>query len=59
MENESNEKNKIFLPTSLINDIEYDELDKKLEFKPDSKGNISTNKSKYINLIIGINFLLI
>ena len=54
MENESNEKNKIFLPTSLINDIEYDELDKKLEFKPDSKGNISTNKSKYINLIIGI-----
>ena len=54
MEKKSKEKNQIFLPKSLIDDIEYDELDKELEFTPISNGNNSTNKS---NLILYFNRL--
>lgn len=56
MDKESNEKNEIFLPTSLINDIEYDELDKELEFSPNPEGNTSSKKSKNIKVILIINF---
>ena len=48
MEKKSKEKNEIFLPTSLMDDIEFDELDKELEFTPVSEENNSTNKSKHI-----------
>ena len=51
MEKKSKEKNEIFLPTSLMDDIEFDELDKELEFTPISEGNNSTNKSKRILFI--------
>ena len=55
MEKVSKEKNEIFLPTSLINDIEYDELDKELEFTQNSERNSSINKSKNINFLFWIN----
>ena len=51
MEKVSKEKNEIFLPTSLINDLEYDELDKELEFTSNSETNTSINKSKNINFL--------
>ena len=51
MEKKSKEKNEIFLPTSVMDDIEFDELDKELEFTPISEGNNSTNKSKRILFI--------
>ena len=59
MEKKSKEKNQIFLPTSLLDDIEFDELDKELELSPISKGNNSTNKSNYILFWIYFIFYLV
>ena len=59
MEKKSKEKNQILLPTSLMDDIEFDELDKELEFSPISQGNDSTNKSNYILFLIYFIFILV
>ena len=46
MEKKSKKKDETFLPTSLMDDIEYDQLDKELEFKPISEGDNVTSESK-------------
>ena len=53
MEKKSKKKDETFLPKSLMDDIEYDQLDKELEFQPISEGNNVTNESKlfYFKLI--------
>lgn len=48
MEKKSKEKSEIFLPSSLMDDIDFDELDKELQFTSLSEVNNTTNQSNYL-----------
>jgi hypothetical protein len=48
MEKKSKEKNEIFLPRALMDDIDFDELDKELQFTSISEGTSATNQSNYL-----------
>lgn len=55
MENETqNIKKEKYLPSFLINDIEFDELDKKIQSKEKNEANGYTNQNKYAikNIIV-------
>ena len=60
MENETqNIKKEKYLPSFLINDIEFDELDKKMQSKEKNEANGHINQNKYaikkyncINLVL-------
>ena len=48
MEKKSKEKSEIFLPSSLMDDIDFDELDKELQFTSLSEVNNTSNQSNYL-----------
>jgi len=48
MERKSHQKKETLLPTSLMEDIEFDELDKELQLKQIQENNEPTLKSIYI-----------
>ena len=56
MENEYNIKTDIFLPSFLLNDIEYDEFDQELQILEQKDTTDSINNEKYV--IINIIFAL-
>ena len=56
MENEYNIKSEIFLPSFLLNDIEYDEFDQELQILEQKDTTDSINNEKYV--IINIIFAL-
>ena len=55
---ESYTKSEILLPSSLLNDIEFDQLDQKLESIDKLEKNGNANDEKYDTIIIYFNFLL-
>jgi hypothetical protein len=55
---ESYKKTEILLPSSLLNDIEFDQLDQKLESIDKLEKNGNANDEKYDTIIIYFNFLL-
>ena len=59
MDKKSKEKSEILLPSFLMNDIEFDELDKELEFTSISEEKNSTNKSESILYFILFIFNLV